>query len=241
MYPGVAKTICEPFPIPRNWKRFIAFDYGLSDPSVFVYGAVDEQHGILYIYKELRVNDKNVEELAKIYKQGAEDIPSGGLVTAPIIDPKSGPKRDYEKKSLADHFLDYGIAFKPGFINVDARVFRLNTYIESGKLRIFNTCVDLIRELREYKFKADESQHSGFAGKPEDKNNHGINALEWITMECPADPSNLVYGIYDRLGRDLTKERAEQDPGYWALRDDDDDIQNLETAFDTPDYTYGFF
>lgn len=143
---------------------------------MFIFAAVDEENSLVHIYKEVRVNDRNIEELAKIYHEETKDIPSGGLVTAPIIDPKSGPKRDYEKKTLSDHFLDYGIAFKPGFINVDARVYRLNTYFESGKIKIFNTCVDLNRELREYKFKADESMHSGFSGKPEDKNNHGINA-----------------------------------------------------------------
>ena len=244
VYPGAAKCVCESFKIPRDWKRFIAFDYGLSDDSVFLFAAVDEKEGILHIYKEVRTNDKNVQELAKMYFKASEDIPSGGLITAPIIDPKSGPKRDYEKRSLAEHFLDYGIAFKPGYVNVDARIFRLNTYIESGRIRIHDCCVDLIRELREYKFKPDADQHSGFSGKPEDKNNHGINALEWITMECPSDPSKLLYGIYDKMGRDLTKERVEQDAGYWALSDYDyynpEPSHNVETPFDNVDYTYGF-
>lgn len=243
VYPSAPAAVCDPFNIPKHWKRFIAFDYGLSDDAVFIFAAVDEENSRVYIYKEVRVNDKSIEDLAKLYHKETEDIPSGGLVTSPIIDPKSGPKRDYEKRSLADHFLDYGIAFKPGFVNVDARIFRLNTYLESGKLKIFNTCVALIRELREYKFKADESQHSGFTGKPEDKNNHGINALEWIAMELPADPKNLVYGIYDKMGRDLTQEQKEDDPAYWALRDDDDDWEfpsrsDHENPFDIVDYQY---
>lgn len=243
VYPGAPKCVVDPIDIPKSWKRLIAFDYGLSDDAVFIFAAIDEEHSLVYIYKEVRVNDKNIEELAKLYHKETADIPSGGLVTSPIIDPKSGPKRDYEKRSLADHFLDYGIAFKPGFINVDARIFRLNTYIESGRLRICSNCVDLIRELREYKFKADESQHSGFTGKPEDKNNHGINALEWITMELPADPKNLVYGIYDKMGRDLTKEKVVEDPGYWALSDEDyyADKSDRETAFDYTDYFYNYF
>lgn len=234
VYPGAAKCVVEPFEIEKGWKRLIAFDYGLSDDSVYIFAAVDEKNSVVYIYKEVRVNDRNIEELANLYHKETKDIPSGGLVTPPIIDPKSGPKRDYEKKSLADHFLDYGIAFIPGFVNVDARIFRLNTYIESGKLKIFSSCTSLIRELREYKFKADESQHSGFTGKPEDKNNHGINALEWIVMELPADPKNLVYGIYDKMGRDLTKEREESDYRYHPLSDH-------ENAWDVVDYDYNYF
>lgn len=241
VYPSAPAAVVEPFDIPKDWKRFIAFDYGLSDDAVFVFAAVDEKNAVVYIYKEVRVNDRNIEELAKIYHLETADIPSGGLVTSPIIDPKSGPKRDYEKKSLADHFLDFGIAFKPGYINVDARIFRLNTYLESGKLKIFSSCVGLNRELREYKFKADESQSSGFTGKPEDKNNHGINALEWITMELPADPKDLVYGIYDKMGRDLTKERTESDPRFWALTDTDEEYSQHENPFDMVDFEYSYF
>lgn len=186
---------------------------------MFIFGAIDEAHGTIYIYKEVRVNNRNVQELAQIFKDACADIPMGGLFTAPIIDPKSGPKRDYDKKTLADHFLDYGIAFQPGYINVDARIFRLNTYLETGILKIMDCCTDLIRELRDYKFKADESLVCGFSDKPVDKNNHGINALEWITMELPADPKNLVYGVCDRLGRSLVEVKAERSYEYYALSD----------------------
>ena len=240
VYPNAMSCVCDPFPIDKNMKRLIAFDYGLSDDAVYVFAAVDEVNSCVYIYKEVRCNDRNIEELARIYHEETRDIPSGGLVTSPIIDPKSGPKRDYEKKSLAEHFLDFNIAFKPGFVNVDARIFRLNTYFETGKILIFNTCTDLIRELREYKFKPDESMHSGFTGKPEDKNNHGINALEWIAMELPADPKNLIRGIYDKMGRDLTREQQAKDYRYHPLSDDIMP-QDDENPFDVVTYQYGFF
>ena len=50
-------------------------------------------------------------------------------------------------------------------------------------------------------------------------------------MELPADPKNLFYGIYDKMGIDITKERAKKDPGYWALRDDEPNSE-YETPFD---------
>lgn len=176
MYPNAPACVCDPVEVRPEWRRIVAFDYGLADPSVFLFGAVDEKNNLLYIYKEVREVDNNVEQLATVFKKACEDIPVGGMLTTPIIDPKSGPKRDYEKKSLADHFLDYGIAFQPGFVNKEARIFRTNTYIESGKLRIFNTCTDLIRELREYKFRSDDKMSSGFSDKPEDGNDHSISA-----------------------------------------------------------------
>ena len=243
VYPSAQNHIVPAFPVPPEWKRIIAFDYGLTDDAVFLFGAVDEKNGILYIYKEVRVNNKNIEELAALFKTASADIPVGGLITSPIIDPKSGPKRDYDKKTLSDHFLDFGISFKPGAINVDARIFRLNTYFESGKLKVMDCCEALNKELAAYKFKADETEVSGFTGKPEDKNNHGINALEWITMEMPADPRNLVYGIYDKMGRDLTQELKESNPEAFALSDYDyynEQYTSMrETAFGVSDYNYG--
>ena len=150
------------------------------------------------------------------------------MICPPIIDPKSGPRRDYDLKTLADHYLDYGIAFMPGAVNVDARIFRLNTYFESGKVKIFNTCKDLIEELKNYKFIAKTGTMSGWTDKPEDKNNHGVNALEWITMELPANPKDLVYGIYNRKGKDITlgskvidSRSDEERYADWVLQDSD--------------------
>ena len=233
VYPTAMTSVCKTFDIPPNWKRIAAFDYGLSDDAVFLFGAVDQKENILYIYKELRVTNKSVKQLAELFHQGAKDIPTGGWITQPIIDPKSAPKRDYDKKSLSDHFLDYGISFKAGHISVDARVFRLNTYFESKCIKIMDCCTALIGELRDYKFKAQTRSGEAWSDKPQDKNNHGINALEWITMELPADPANLVYGVYDRNGLDVTNERAVREQSYVDfIFSDDDKEQTLEGPYD---------
>lgn len=224
VYPGYIKCLEDPIEIPKDWRRIVAFDYGLSDDAVFIAGAVDIKEGILHIYGEDRSKDNNVETLAQRFFEFTKDIPVGGWICPPIIDPKSGPKRDYEKRTLTDHFLDYGISFIPGFINVEARVFRLNTYLEQGRVKISRNCKGLIKELSEYKFRADESLDSGYTGKPEDKNNHGINALEWITMELPANPKDLLYGAYGKDGVDLTKQKEDDETAaaFWALSDDED-------------------
>ncbi len=235
VYPRSNECVTDDYEIPKHWRRIVAFDYGLSDDAVYIAGAVDEVKGELIIYDESRSNDNNIETLSKLFYEFTADIPVGGWICPPIIDPKSGPKRDYDKKSLSDHFLDYGISFIPGFVNVDARIFRLNTYIEAGKLKIMRKCKRLIEELDNYKFKADESLMSGYTGKPVDKDNHGINALEWITMELPADPKNLLYGVYNKAGIDITKEKEENErkQAFWALADEDEGTTLMdETPFD---------
>lgn len=226
VYPNALQHIEDDFEIPKHWKRIIAYDYGLSDDSVFLLGAIDEEKGIVHIYDEVVTSDKNIAELAKLYFEVTKDIPSGGMVCAPIIDPKSGSKRDYDKKTLADHFLDYNIAFKPGAVNKDARVYRTNTYIELGYIKIMRKCKYLIDQLREYKFKTDGTDEQNFTDKPVDKNDHAIVCLEWILMELPADPRNLLYGVYNKKAEDLTQtleEKREKEYAEWMFDETDKD------------------
>lgn len=238
IYPSAMASVIPDIKINPGWRRIVAHDYGLSDIATFVFGAVDEHNGILYIYKDVRTNNRNVEELAQLFHTNCEDIPLGGWICPPIIDPRSEAKRDYDKKTLGDHYAEYGIYFKPGFINLDARIFRLNTYFETKRIKIFESCTGLIKELKDYKWKPRTMDDTGWGNKPEDKNNHSINALEWITMELPADPRKMSYGILNKYGRDVTKPQEPTDD--WlpnALREDP--LERYDTPFGMVDYTFG--
>lgn len=238
VYPGARKAIVSAFDISiigRDWKRIVAFDYGLSDNAVFLFAAIDEQGGVVYIYKEVVVNNQNIEELAAIFKKETADIPIGGWYCQPIIDPKSN-KRDFNKKDLASHFADFGIMFKPGHVSLDARIFRLNTYLETGKLKIFNTCTYFIGEILEYKFEERTLDTNKRDVKPVDKNNHAINPAEWITMELPSDPKLLTYGVFNRAGREVGTNSPEVQQNSWQLTDSAPEEQVLE--FGIPDYKF---
>lgn len=203
------RHVVKTFEVPRHWKRICAFDYGLADPSCFLFGAIDELNNLLYFYKEVYCNDKNVAQLAKLFYEASKDVPIGGWICSPIIDPKSGPRRDYDKKTLSDNFMDYGISFMPGQVNREARVFRLNTYLESGKMKIMDCCHNLIDQLKELKFKANPSSTTApWRNEPEDKNDHAVVCAEWIVMELPKDPNKLLYGAYNHQG-DLLPELNE--------------------------------
>lgn len=222
VYPHALKApiVCPTFEVPANWKRFVAHDYGLSDPARFLWAALDLGNNLLYFYREDHTDDKSVDDLAQVFYSGAADVPIGGFALPPIIDPKSGPKRDYNKKTLIDLYAEHGILFTPGQVSVDARVFRTNTYIESQKIRIMDCCEYLIKELREYKFPEKTlNQKRRNADKPVDKNNHSINCMEWILMELPANPDELQGGVYDSMGRRIQQTQAADTYQHHALSD----------------------
>jgi phage terminase large subunit len=233
VYPLAIDRVVEPYEIPKNWKRIVAHDYGLSDNATFLFGAIDQERSKLVIYKEAVTNNRNIEKLAKLYHTNTRDIPEGGLYCSPIIDPKSGRKRDYNKKTLLDHYLDYNINFEPGHINLDARIYRLNTYIETNALEIFNTCTNLIEELKNYKFPEKSltaSRHN--QDKPIDKDNHCINPLEWIVMELPSRPGKIATGrIYDSQGKSVEDEVMSKHLAPWEY-----DNQYVDEGFGAPTF-----
>lgn len=57
-----------PFDIPAHWRRFIALDHGIVNPTAVLWGAVDEA-GRVYIYHEYYVAGKGVEEHAEAIKE----------------------------------------------------------------------------------------------------------------------------------------------------------------------------
>ena len=204
VYPHAGKCIVPRFDVPNEWKRLVSCDYGLADKFTYLAAAVDHVNGRVYIYKNEATRDKNIEELADKFIKFTSDIPIGGWYTQPILDPKSGAKRDYNKKTLYSHFSDYGIMFQPGHVQVAARIFRVNTYLESGRLFIMDNCTELIDEIRDYRYpERNLNTPESVANKPIDKNNHSINPLEWICMALPADPSKLVLGSFDKHGNPL--------------------------------------
>lgn len=227
-------------PIPKHWKRIHAMDYGLADKTGLLWGAIDEDRGKLILYKEWYDNNRNIAEIAAAVKEGDKDVPDGGWIRPHIIDPKSGVKRDYNKKSLIDHFLEYGISYTPGQVNIDARIFKLNTMFEQDRIEIMDCCKNLIEELKEYKFPSDDSSESGRKDKPEDKNNHLINPLEWMAMELPTNPADAIYGIYSNKGFNILEQikkakEAEKEYGIFAL--EDQPAGQFASVYEDVDYT----
>ncbi len=224
VYPSYAKAIV---PTPMNfkllpkWKVIASHDYGLQDPSTFEFGYIDQDRGKLVIYKDVRTNETSVKDLADIFKREAADVQIGQWYTTPIIDPKNN-KRDYDKKDLITHYQEYGVSFQPGFVNRETRLFRLNDYFEQGRIEIFDSCVNLIRELREYKFKNRTlNDPKNAKDEPIEKDDHSICGIEWMTMMLPADPKKLFLDAYNSKGESIEVLLDNLNKGGWQLSEPD--------------------
>lgn len=209
VYPNALSSFCKNFKIPDNWKRLIGWDYGIRDATAIIFGAVDQSKGILYIFGEIYVNNMNYEDISKEYKKVYNKyVPKGSLYRPAVMDGRSINKRnDFNLKTIGDMFADEGIYLEPAQMDLEARMLKVNTMLENGTLRILESCPNLRREIMNYKFPertADGHMKPG-GDKPMDKNNHAINAMEFLVMETPDDLTKLENKAYDEHGHEYSK------------------------------------
>jgi ssDNA-binding Zn-finger/Zn-ribbon topoisomerase 1 len=210
VYPRIMATFCKSFPIPYHWKRLIGADYGIRDDTSILFGAIDPLNKKIYIYKEIRINDVNYKVISKLYKDFCSvpsNVPAGSLYRSPVMDARSLSKRnDKDLKTIGELFAEEGVYFEPAQMNMDARILKVNTFVESDSLRIFeDMCPGLVAELKEYKF-PDLTLGKSMTEtdqKPKDKFNHGVNALEFLIMEAPYDLSKTELDAYDGSGNKI--------------------------------------
>ena len=223
--PKFKDNIVPSFEIPPDWLRLIAHDPGIVDPSAFVNVAIDQRKGIAYAYRDIQVTDASVQQLSQVYwTRVAYDISHGQLYTPPIMDPKMFGRRMMTDLETLDHmWAQYGVFYQPGHIKVSDRIWRLNTYFESGRLKIMDNCVNLIREFGDYKFKP-QKLNMPVKEEPVDRNNHSIDCLQWICMKLPENPGELIYGAYNGRGESLDSHK--ESTAIWCPQLSDDDTDN---------------
>ena len=190
VYPNVMSCFINSFTVPSDWTRYMAMDYGINDPTAFIFGAIDNVNHILYIIGETYENNRNYKEQAAIYWEAHKVlVPNNNYYKTPVMDGRSINKRnDSNLKTIGDLFKEEGIIFKGAKMEIDARMIRLNTIIDSGRIKIFkDKCPNLYKEIINYKFPERTADGKSKGDKPVDKNNHATNALEFMCMELPVD------------------------------------------------------
>ena len=222
--PKYKDAIVPSFEVPKDWVKLVGHDPGLVDASAFINIAVDDKQGIAYVYRDHQYHDMGVEELYKRWQtEVAWDIAPTAWYTRPVMDGKMHGRRMFtDKQTLDQMWAQYDVYFQPGHINVLDRVWRINTYLESGRLKIMDCCENLIREFKDYKWVVPKSGDT-LKEKPVDKNNHSIDAMGFALMKLPEKPQNLMCGAYTGFGT-LIGSRGPTTPQnpMWMFTDNSD-------------------
>lgn len=182
--------VCEPFEIPKEWRRYRAFDYGL-DMLACLWIAVDSTRNV-YVYKELHESNLPISVAAEKINDFTLEDEKIYLTLAP---PDLWGRSQETGRSRADIFAESGLTLTKskndrvaGWLSIK-ELLRKDANGES-KIHIFSNCKNLIKNLPA--LMRDEKNPSDAATEPHEIT-HICDALRYFSVywfypaKSPAD------------------------------------------------------
>lgn len=186
IYPvPLSEYVVTPREIPKHWKRNYGMDVGNKTAAVWI--AIDPDTKITYAY-------------ADYYKERAEPvihaagIKARGAWIPGAIDPASRGRSQIDGKDLMNMYKDNGLKLVPAINSVETGLYEVWEALSTGKLKVFNSCTELLREIQTYM--RDEK------GNVVKKNDHVMDAFRYAYMtrdiadtELGQTPTNYSPGM----------------------------------------------
>jgi hypothetical protein len=178
-----ALHVVEPFTIPPEWEVVAGLDYGWANPTAAIYCAVDFE-GRWWVIGEHYESEKPVSWHARKMKE--LEIELNVTPSSLWLDPSTWARRS-EYESPAIEFADYGIYAGRaqndrlgGWNRIDEM---LSEVMPDGypRLRFFNTCPNLIKELPNLRIKDGTDDIVK-------ENDHAVDALRYAIMSRSPSP-----------------------------------------------------
>jgi len=191
--------VCDPFPIPDHWKRYIGVDYGYSSPSAVVWVAVDEG-GTSYLYKELYSTGLTFEAL----RDRILEMSEGENIERGFFDPDL--RRISKGVGIYGHEVlndQNAIPFIPAVNSRPNGWARVREYLRVRKdqsgdkyswLKVFRHCKEFIRSFPSLVH--DESKKEDL---DTDSDDHLADALRYLLMGRPAPAEVQKKNVYSNL------------------------------------------
>ena len=144
--------VCEPFDIPKEWRKFRACDYGYSSYSACYWFAIDPAYETLVIYRELYVSKHTSKDLGRAILEAEV----GDTIAYGVLDSSCWHQRGQLGPSIAEEMINMGVRWRPSDRSSGSRVAGRNRLHELLKfdedrqmagLIIFDKCRQLIADL----------------------------------------------------------------------------------------------
>ena len=148
--------ICEDFDIPRHYSCIAAVDFGFDHPTAVSWVALDPDDDVMYVYDEYRRSKETPLTHAAVINARTPGLP--------VAFPHDGLQHDKGSGvQLAQQYRDLGVYMLPehfsnppadgmvkGNNSVEAGISELLQRFETGRLKIFRSCVETMEEMRLY-------------------------------------------------------------------------------------------
>ena len=181
----VSKHVCEPFEIPKDWRRYRAIDYGL-DMLAGVFVAVNSV-GEAYVYKEAGDPNLPISTAARKILDATERDEKGKATEEfyiTLAPPDLWNRSQETGRSKADIFAEAGLALAKSNNDREAGWLAIKELLKLGangepRLKIFSTCRELIKCLPA--LIRDEKKPTDCATEPHDIT-HYPDALRYFAI-----------------------------------------------------------
>ena len=204
--------VIDPKTIHRDYIRRNGFDYGWENPTANIWGYVDYD-GVLTIYDEYYANHTLSTDIA------AQCFRHGNIITVADHSMKGikRPVKDDEIRTVWTELEDAGMKLLPCNKEELSNIVLTNTLFKTRKIRITKNCVNLIREIKNWKWKRIKlGQDKNQFEEPTDKDNHGCDALNYLAAE-----------LFGREAKDSAKEKLHNESILKAVMKKDFSISSL--------------
>lgn len=144
--------VIQPIELPSHWYRFRSIDFGWSHPTCVLWAA-ESPDGTLYIYQELYKSELAAYELANMINKMS---PENEVYEYTIGDTSGRAISQTDGESVYKQLNEYGGIQVIPALKQDkiGRIDRAKTMFKYNKIKIFNTCTNLIKELPQYQWEA---------------------------------------------------------------------------------------
>lgn len=197
-------NVIDPFKIPDTYRKAVGGDYGYRNPATFVWGCTDYDHNV-YLFDEWYETGASVDIISIQAKR------HGAL---PVSYDFSTKRPDRDGKSVWTELLDRGVNLIPSNKDELRNISEVNRMFKTKRLFITKNCVNLLREIRNYKWKKIRfGESSSPKEEPIDKDNHAIDAMLYLISflvdlksKDPAMPdykSTLKYKLLNDKAKDI--------------------------------------
>ena len=170
------RHLIRPFPVPAYWPRWRFIDVGGSAPTACGWVAMDEQE-VSYVYREY------YERFAQVGKAAAHILEASRReqTRATWMDPAAWAT-DSGRPALAVLYQEAGLPCVPwprvNVMGEHAMVQKVRYALENDKLFVFNTCLNMAREMATWKHRCDADGRPLATDAYENDNNHLLDGLK---------------------------------------------------------------
>lgn len=140
-----SKHVIDPFPIPKEWRRWRSFDYGL-DRLACLWVAMDSARNV-YVYRELGESNLPISEAAKKMRELTDD---GEEIYATYGPPDMWSRSQETGRDKAQIFYENGLSLYKAFNDREAGWLAVKELLKvdsngEARLKIFSNCRELIK------------------------------------------------------------------------------------------------